>query len=279
MSAIRSRCSRLAWDTPRESGNARQNSEAGDRNDVGRPLGSQRRERTCATLREPPPERHAIGFLLFGRGKFRVESHQRMAVSDAELLEHWRGGDKEAGRVLFHRHFPSIDRFFRNKVPPADVKDLIQNTFVGCVEGMHRYRGESSFRTYLFGIARNQLLKFIRDRTAAAGRVDPDLSVSSIHALGLSPSSIAAARERHGSVLAALQRISVEHQMILELFYWEELEGPEIAEILDISPTTVRTRMHRARKALKAVLDELAAWEPANTDIGTAVRAARSDHG
>jgi RNA polymerase sigma factor (sigma-70 family) len=62
-------------------------------------------------------------------------------------------------------------------------------------------------------------------------------------------------------LLQALQQISVEHQTIIELYYWEQLSGPEIAEVLDIAPATVRTRLHRGRQAVEEALARLARAE------------------
>jgi DNA-directed RNA polymerase specialized sigma24 family protein len=80
-------------------------------------------------------------------------------VNDAELLQAWANGNKSAGEQLFERHFEAIARFFRNKLP-ADTQheDLIQQTFLGCVEARDRFRGDASFRSFLFAIAHNQKL-------------------------------------------------------------------------------------------------------------------------
>lgn len=197
---------------------------------------------------------------------------------DAELLEKWRDGDRAAGNTLFRRHFATVRRFFRNKIGADDVEDLIQRTFTGCIEGRDRFRGDSSFRTFLFAVARRQLYKHLRDRASRESRRDPDMHLSSVHALGHSPSSVAAAREEHSMLLVALQRISVEHQTMLELYYWEQLPGPEIAEVFEISPTTVRTRLHRARKALEEVLAELTK-DGAPIDIEATAKALVADLG
>ena len=181
-----------------------------------------------------------------------------MSRPDTELLLSWRDGDKAAGNELFRRHFRSIRRFFRNKAPPDDVEDLIQKTFAGCVEGRDRFRGDSSFRTFLFAVARRQLFKFLRDRASRDKRVDPDFGVSSIHALGQTPSSMMAHQQNQELLLQALQRVSVEHQTMLELFYWEQLPGAEIADVLGIAAATVRTRLHRGRAALEKAFMELA---------------------
>jgi len=176
---------------------------------------------------------------------------------DLALLARWQAGDQQAGTQLFRRYFPAIRRFFRNKIGPQEVEDLVQRTFAGLVEAVAQFRRDASFRVFLFAVARHQLYKFLRDHGRREARHAAELGVSSIHALGHSPSSIVAADETQGLVQEALQRIAVEHQVVIELFYWEEITGPEIAEILGIAAATVRTRLHRARHALHEEIRQL----------------------
>jgi RNA polymerase sigma-70 factor (ECF subfamily) len=186
-----------------------------------------------------------------------VSSSQPPSPTDEELLRQWHGGDKRMGSHLFHRHFTSIQRFFRNKVVSDDIEDLVQQTFLGCLESIESFRGDATFRTYLFAIARKRLYSYLRSRTRSQKRIDPDLSLTSVHDIGLTPSSVVAAAQEHITMLEALQRLSVERQTLLELFYWEELRGAQIAEILDLPPATVRTRLFRARAELKDTFDQL----------------------
>ncbi|MBV1859769.1 MAG: RNA polymerase sigma factor [Nannocystaceae bacterium] len=176
-------------------------------------------------------------------------------LADNELLRGWHAGDKSMGSSLFHRHFTSVQRFFRNKVIAEDIEDLVQQTFLGCLESIARFRGEATFRTYLFAIARRRLYSYLRARDVCQRRTEPDLSITSICDLGMTPSSVVAAAREHIIMLQALQRLSVERQTLLELFYWEDLRGHEIAEVLDIPPATVRTRLFRARTELKEILE------------------------
>lgn len=195
---------------------------------------------------------------------------------DLELLARWRAGDKVAGTDLFRRYFGQTRRFFRNKVEAHDVEDLVQRTFAGLVERVEGFRGDASFRVYLFGVAQRQLWKFLRDNGRHLARQAVDLRVSSVQALGFSPSSVIAAGEQQLLVQQALQRISVEYQTMIELYYWDEVPGPEIAEILGISPTTVRTRLHRARKALEDELLAVLASRPDAAGIGDLEAALRA---
>ena len=177
--------------------------------------------------------------------------------TDFDLLDQWRAGDKAAGSDLFNRHFAAIRRFFRNKATPEDVEDLIQRTFLACVESRDRFRGDSSFRTYLFVVARNELYRYLRKRARDHVRDGLDFTASSICDIGVSPSGVIAKQEEHKLVVAALQRIPVDQQVLLELYYWEQVPGPELAEVFDVNPTTIRTRLFRAREALKQEMEQL----------------------
>ncbi len=195
-----------------------------------------------------------------------------MQPPDLDLLRQWQEGDNVAGTSLFRRYFPTMRRFFGNKIGPSEVEDLVQRTFMGLVEGIGQFRGEASFRVFLFSVARLQLYKFLRDRGRREGRHDPDLRMSSIRGLGQSPSSILHADEIQTIVQQALQEISVEHQVVIELFYWERITGPEIAEVLGVAPATVRTRLFRARAELEERLAPLLAGRSAAFDLEAAVR-------
>lgn len=190
--------------------------------------------------------------------------------TDFELLDAWGAGDRDAGSALYHRHFPALYRFFRNKVDDA-VPDLVQRTFLGCVEGRERFRRESSFRTYLFHTARFQLYLHYRDL-----KRNPclDFEVVSSADLRTSPSEMMVRKQDGRLLLEALRRIPVDHQIVLELSFWEEMSGPEISQVLGLPEGTVRSRLRRAalrlrsemarlggdESALRATADDLSAW-------------------
>ncbi|MCA9649756.1 MAG: sigma-70 family RNA polymerase sigma factor [Myxococcales bacterium] len=171
---------------------------------------------------------------------------------DIELLEAWRGGDAAAGNTLFGRHFSAVNRFFRSKVE-GGVEDLVQATFMACVEGRDRFEGRSSFRAYLFGIARHQLLAWYKGRRR---EVDPERE--SAADLGVSPSEAVVQREESRLLLRALRSLPLDQQITVELFYWEGLTGNELAQALGVSPHTVRSRLNRARTALREAIERLA---------------------
>ncbi len=169
---------------------------------------------------------------------------------DSELLAAWRDGERDAGEELIARHFDSICRFFRRKLGD-DVQDHIQQTFLDCVEGHNRIEGE--FRGYLFGIARNRLAMHLRTRSRAAPQTD--FSVQSIADFGTTPSQTIARSQDQELLLAHMQQIPVDQQILLELVYWEGLSGPEVARALDIEVNTVRSRLSRSRANLRTRLE------------------------
>lgn len=172
------------------------------------------------------------------------------SVSDSELLRAWRAGDRRAGGELFARHFDSVYRFFRNKVDDP-FEDLVQRTFMACLEARDRFREEASFRTFLFAIASNLLKEHLRSKHRD---VEVDFDRESIVDLGAGLSSVMAAREQARLVLHALRKIPLDCQVLLELYYWEELTGPELAAFLGVPEDTARSRLRRAKKLLQMAL-------------------------
>lgn len=181
---------------------------------------------------------------------------------DLELLERWRGGDEAAGQQLFSRHFAEIFRFFSGKVAQA-AEDLAQQTFLECVRSRDQFRGESSFRTYLFGIAWNELRQHLR-RGVKDGRVDFEISsLDELAASRTSPSSQLDRADRASRVRQGLAKLPVAEQVLLEYHYWHDLDAPALAEIFGISAGAVRVRLLRARASLRGWLARLKIERPA----------------
>ena len=164
----------------------------------------------------------------------------------AELLRRWAAGDEEAGAELYRAHFPMVWRFFRTKVAEG-VEDLVQSTFLAALEAQERFRGDSKFSTFLYAIARNQLLMHYRkrDKHRAASL---DFSVAD---MGTSPSAVLARDDTQRRLYEAMCGLPLDHQIALELFYWEGLGSAEVAEIVGTPESTVRTRLRRARLRLR----------------------------
>jgi RNA polymerase sigma-70 factor (ECF subfamily) len=172
---------------------------------------------------------------------------------DLRLLESWRAGDGRAGQDLFHRHFADIYRFFEYKVG-ADADDLAQRTFMACVDARDRFRGGSSFRTYLFAIARNQLYSFLR-RLPRAEHVD--FEHTSIADLVPSLTSQLGRARDIERLRLALARLPAEQQLLLELHYWHELDAEALGGVFEATPGAIRVRLLRARRALRQRMEQV----------------------
>lgn len=177
-------------------------------------------------------------------------------AGDLELLDAWQKGDNAAGRTLFERHFDGIYRFFRNKVGDQ-AEDLTQQTFLGCLKARDRFRGDSSFRTYLFSIARNQLFSYLRKKHRHGDTIELGYqSVADVH--GPTPLNVAASRQEEALLLRALRLLSIEMQEALELHYWEGMTVREIALVVDSPEGTIKRRLQRARARLDELIKQLA---------------------
>lgn len=192
------------------------------------------------------------------------------------LLDRWCAGERDAGSELFKRYFAAVYRFFDHKVD-TDVDDLVQETFLACVRERQRFQRQSSFRTYLFSIARYTLYGHWRTTSRRASVIDFDeISVAS---LSTSAPGRLARHDDHSKLLAALQELPLEQQLLLELHYWEELERDQLAEVFEVEPATTRSRLFRARQALRERLagasDQVAAKAPADEELDAWARSLR----
>ncbi|MCA9655369.1 MAG: sigma-70 family RNA polymerase sigma factor [Myxococcales bacterium] len=180
------------------------------------------------------------------------------ADDDRALLLAWQAGDKRAGGQLIDRYLAPILRFFRNKVgQAAEAEELAQRTFKGAVEGVVRFRDGATVRTWMFAIARNVLRQWAEETARSRGRTGEsgELSVAD---LGAGPSTVLAQRREQRLMLAALRRIPLESQLVLELSYWEQLTAKQIGEVLDCPEGTARSRLRKAKLELRGTLDGLA---------------------
>ncbi len=178
------------------------------------------------------------------------------ANDDYVLLDAWRAGDRNAGDKLLRRHFDSLYCFFRNKVDTG-MDDLIQRTFLALVKAKDQFRKQSSFRTYLFTVARHELYRHYRQLKRQRAAVD--LAAQSVEDLGTSPSRLLARHKEQQILLAALRKIPVDLQIAIELHYWEGFSTSAIADVLGIPHGTAKSRLRRAREALEVAMKRVAA--------------------
>lgn len=172
------------------------------------------------------------------------------------MLHRWRDGDRRAGNILYSRHFAGLFTFFRCRFAQRqDVEDLVQESFLRLTDNVDKFREESSVKSFLYGIGRNVCLEKIRKRTEQA--IDPEI-LSLAQATGQINTSVFSNKDEIRLLFDALRAIPIADQDLLELFYFQELSGPELVVVLEVKSNTLKSRLRLARKKLAKKYLELA---------------------
>lgn len=186
-----------------------------------------------------------------------------MVEDDLVMLDQWRAGDSAAGNSLFQRHFESLYRFFESKTD-GEIDDLVQETFLACLHSVGAFRRQSTFRTYLFAIARHTLFGYWRRRASARDTLDfGEVSGAS---LSTTARTRLANQQDRAALLEALRTLPLDQQILLEMYYWQALDREQLAEVFEVEESTVGTRLFRARRALHLALGSTGAPAPPGTD-------------
>jgi RNA polymerase sigma-70 factor, ECF subfamily len=164
--------------------------------------------------------------------------------SDDHLILEFQKGSGEAFRELFERYREPLYGFFRRRLEnPARAEELAQECFLALLRNVARYEPRAGFRSYLYGIAIN----LVSAERRKAGREIQEPDGLDCHATEPSPDS--ALWVRH-----ALAQLEPTDREILMLREYEQLSYSEIAGMLRVPVNTVRSRLFRARMALKEKL-------------------------
>jgi RNA polymerase sigma-70 factor (ECF subfamily) len=136
----------------------------------------------------------------------------------------------------------------------TDAEDVLQETFIGALRGLHRFEGRSTVRTWLTGILVRQVARHHRGRGQRKTQVGGELSEASRRLLNGTVPGESQQWDTQIDVLAALGSLSPEHREALALREFQGLTYEEMAETLGVPIGTVESRLHRARRELKEKL-------------------------
>jgi RNA polymerase sigma-70 factor (ECF subfamily) len=183
-------------------------------------------------------------------------------VSDAALLTAAAGGDSRAFDTFVIRHAGDVHRLLGSLgVRDADADDAMQDTFVAAWRGAAGYRGDGSARAWLFTIARHAATRTHRRRAGEPERFAPLAAADSLEAIALAAGwgapDESSARDTVDLVRRALHALSDGDREILVLRDMEGLSGNETAEALGLSLAAMKSRLHRARLRLAAIVRAL----------------------
>lgn len=172
---------------------------------------------------------------------------------DSELIELWKSGDERAATELVERHAGALARFAVSSGERNDVDELVQDTFVRAFNSIDGFRGESSFRTWLFTIERRLLLDRRRSekRRRDKAEIQEGDAVTEYDAL-----DSVVADETQQRLHEAISRLSPTQREVFTLRVAEGLSYKEIAEAADTTEGAARVHYHNAMRAVKEFLDE-----------------------
>ncbi len=177
-----------------------------------------------------------------------------------------RNGDDEAFAILVETYqTPVYNLCYRMLGEPEAAEDAAQETFLKVYQNLSRYDAERSFATWLLSIAAHHCIDKLRRRRFSTFSIDEDeetpFELPDQHAPD--PEAEAARREQQRRLQRLLQELEPLDRAAIVLRYWHDASEVEIAQSLHLTVPAVKSRLHRARKAL-AVL-----WQEKELESGT----------
>jgi len=165
-------------------------------------------------------------------------------ISDEALMLDFQRGSREAFEELFARYRGPLFGFFRRRLESSErAEDLTQETFLAMIRAASRYEPTAQLRTYLYGIALKLLSAERRKQsTGQPDELDHEPAVDQLP-------------EKALWVRQSLEKLDASERAILMLREYEQLSYAEIAQLLRVPINTVRSRLFRARMALKEHLE------------------------
>jgi RNA polymerase sigma-70 factor (ECF subfamily) len=189
----------------------------------------------------------------------------REPVGDAALVARLRDGDPEAFEVLVREHggrmLATARRFV---VSEDDARDVLQEAFLAAFRAIDGFAGAARLSTWLHRIVVNAALMRLRSRKrrreepidGLLPRFEEDGHWVEPPALWDAPTDdLVERRETRATVRKAIDRLPANYRTVLVLRDVEELDTDEAAALLGVTPNTVKTRLHRARQALRTLLE------------------------
>lgn len=179
-------------------------------------------------------------------------------MDDKHILVRAKRGELDAFEELVRRYEKRVYAVaLRSSGSPEDAADIVQEVFLRAWRSIESFRGDSGFSTWLFRITMNLCVDFARHKQAqpqTQSIVDEEENERQVPDTAPTPEEHLENRELGRELAAALEEISEEHRRIVLLRDVSGMSYTEIADVLEISEGTVKSRLSRARIALRKVL-------------------------
>jgi RNA polymerase sigma-70 factor (ECF subfamily) len=183
-----------------------------------------------------------------------------MRVDESALLAALRAGDEEAFRTLVREHSPGMRRFARTFVRTPELADeVVQEAWLGVLRGIDRFQGRSSLKTWIYRIVAN----VARTRAVREARtvpfepsVDPDRFLPEGHwESPPEPWRAVLDSEARAVIDDAIAKLPDQQRQVIELRDVEGWSSEEVRNVLELSETNQRVRVHRSRSKVRAALE------------------------
>jgi RNA polymerase sigma-70 factor (ECF subfamily) len=176
------------------------------------------------------------------------------------LIERVKDGDRDALDALTRLIRPHVERqLARYPVSDDDRLDLVQSTLLQVVRRIRSFRGDSSFTTWLFRVTANEALMLMRSQRRQRARLVEGLDLEDLSLLPtvrtVADDDAASMAEREAHIRHALGELPDDYRDVVMAHYHEDLGLQEIAQKFMVSESAVRSRLHRARVRLRAILN------------------------
>ena len=177
-----------------------------------------------------------------------------MRTADLELADRCRQGDSQAFEELYRQHAGRLYSLaFRMAGSAQEAEDLLQDVFLHVHRKLGSFRGESSLGTWLYRIAMNHCLDYLRGRQARAGRATESLEDDRV-AEPVAPAPAVPSAISRLDLERAIDRLPQGCRAAFLLHDVEGFEHHEVADILGVSIGTSKSQVHRARTKLRQLL-------------------------
>jgi RNA polymerase sigma-70 factor (ECF subfamily) len=181
-----------------------------------------------------------------------------MERDDRDLLSAAQAGDRAAREELLDRHQRRVYRFgLKMCRDPEDAKDILQETLLAFARTLKDFRGASSVSTWLYTIARSFCIKrrrrskFAPEHEESLEAVEPGAEARQIADPSRTPDESLAGRQVEAALEDAISGLEPMYREVLVLRDVEGLTAPEVAEVMGLSVEAVKSRLHRARVAVR----------------------------
>ena len=176
-------------------------------------------------------------------------------ASDAECVQRVQEGESDAFETLVRRHQKTIFNLVYRMLGDYDeAAEMTQETFLSAYRSIDRFRGEANFSTWLYRIAINHATTRRKSVATWQQRSVPLDQTEDIRDRQLNPEERAAQKDVQDKVQSALNSLDPEDATVILLRDLQDTPYEEVARILEVPLGTVKSRLHRARQALKARL-------------------------